>query len=217
MELKPTEFDEKEAADSMQAAASRLGVPLTLVKRCKRQGSRAFRGSRIYLKLLAQEIAAIDEPDTIPFNIPTGPHCDAKTIEEFQGLLRVAIRARFLTTGEILEIILDQIIEAWGPKLESKELGKSAEVIHLGFGAAVMLLEADPAPDDYLKRTAAKLNRNAQKSHKTSSSNGKHLIAGQTRQNRRRSKHRRSKTHSSPRGAPMSVTPATLVSFVSLV
>jgi hypothetical protein len=165
------EFSEKESADSMQAAASLLGAPLELVKRCKRQGSRAFRGSRIYLKLLAEEIAAIDEPDTVPFNIPTGPHCNPETVEAFQQLLRVAIRARFLTTGEILEIILDQIIEAWGPKLESKELGKSAEVIHLGFGAAVMLLEADPAPDDYLKRTAAKLNRNAQKSRKR-----KHLV-----------------------------------------
>ena len=163
MELKPTEFDEKEAADSMRAAAARLNVPLELVRRCKSQGSLAFRGSRIYLKLLAHEIAAIDEPDTIPFNIPIGPCCNPETIEEFQQLLRVALRARFLTTGEILEIILDQIIEAWGPKLESKELGKSAEVIHLGFGAAVMLLEADPATDDYLKRTAAKLNRNAQK------------------------------------------------------
>jgi len=36
-------FGEKEAADSMQAAASRPGVPLELVKRCKRQGNRAFR------------------------------------------------------------------------------------------------------------------------------------------------------------------------------
>jgi hypothetical protein len=165
------EFNDKEAADSMRAAASRLRVPLEVVKQCKRQGSRAFRGSRIYLKLLAQEIAAINEPDTVPFNIPTGPHCSPETIEEFQQLLRVALRARFLTTGEILEIILDQIIEAWGPKLESKDFGKAPEVIHLGFGCAVMLLEADPATDDFLKRSAAKLDRNAQRSHKR-----KHLL-----------------------------------------
>src|SRR5215469_14004690 len=106
--MKPQDFDEKEAADSMQAAASRLGVPLELVKHCKRQGSRAFRRSRIYLKLLAQEIASINEPDTVPFNIPIGPHCSPETIREFQELLRVAIRAHFLTTGEILEIILNQ-------------------------------------------------------------------------------------------------------------
>jgi hypothetical protein len=169
--MKPEDFDEKEAADSMRAAASRLDVPLTLVKQFKRQGSRAFRDSRIYLKLLAHEIAAIDEPDTIPFNIPIGPCCNPETIEEFQQLLRVAISARFLTTGEILEIILDQVIEAWGPKLHSKELGKSAEVIQLGFGCAVMLLEPGPDTDDFVKRSAAKLKRNAQENPKR-----KHLL-----------------------------------------
>jgi hypothetical protein len=157
------EFNEKEAADSMQAAANRLGVSLELVKQCKRQGSRAFRGSRVYLKLLAEEIAVFDEPDTIPFNIPIGPHCNPETVEAFQELLRVAIRARFVTTGEILEIILGQIIETWGAKLESKEFGKAPETIHLGFGCAVMLLEADPAADNFLSRTAAKLNRNAKR------------------------------------------------------
>lgn len=78
----------------------------------------------MFSRRLAQEqiYAAIDEPDTIPFNIPIAPCCNAETIEEFQQLLRVAIRARFLTTVGILEIILDQIIEAWGPKLHSKQL-----------------------------------------------------------------------------------------------
>ena len=164
--MKPAaEFDEKEAADSMRQAAAILDVPLHCVKECKRHGSRAFRGSRIYLKLLAQEIAPIDEPDTVSFNIPVGPHCRPETVEAFQELLRVAIRARFLTTGEILEIILDQIIEAWGPKLELKEFGKAPEVIHLGFACAVMLLEADAVTDDFLKRSAAKLNRNAARRH----------------------------------------------------
>jgi hypothetical protein len=101
--------------------------------------------AEVFSRRLAQEqiYAAIDEPDTIPFNIPTGPCCNPETIEELKQLLRIAIRARFLTTGEIFEIILDQIIEAWGPKLHSKELGKSSEVIQRGFGCAVMLLEAD--------------------------------------------------------------------------
>ncbi len=76
-------------------------------------------------------------------------------MEEFQQLLRVAIRARLLTTGEILEIILDQVIKAGGPKLESKEFGNVAEVIHNGFGAAVMLLEAD-LPRPSIRSMAAK-------------------------------------------------------------
>ena len=143
----------------MRAAASRLCVPLELVKQCKRQGSRAFRGSRIYFKQLVQEIASIDEPDTVSFNIPIGLHCRPETVEAFQELLRVAIRARFLTTGEILEIILNRIIEFWAPRLESKEFRKVTEVIHTGFGVAVMLLEHDSDTDVFLKRTVAALTR----------------------------------------------------------
>src|SRR5262249_21989715 len=111
------------------------------------------------LRPLTQEIAAINEPDTVPFDIPTGPHCSPESIQQFQELLRVAIRAHFLTTDEILEIILDRIIEFWAPKLESEEFGKVTEVIHTGFGVAVMLLEPDPATDDFLKRTVAALTR----------------------------------------------------------
>ena len=165
------EFSEKEAADSMQAAASRLGVPLALVKRCKRQGSRAFRGGRVYLRGLSEMIAVIDRPDSFPFNIPTSFQSRPETIEAFQELLRVAIRCGWLATGEILEIVLDQIIEAWGPKLESKEFGKAAETIHMGFGVAVMLLEPGPATNEFLKRSAAKLTRNAQRNRKR-----KHLL-----------------------------------------
>jgi len=46
-----------------------------------------------------------------------------------------------------------------GARLVSKKFGKVAEVIHEGFGAAVMLLEADPATDQFLKRSAAALTR----------------------------------------------------------
>jgi hypothetical protein len=143
MELKPTEFDEKEATDSMRAAAARLKVPLELVKECKRRGSPAFRGSRVYLRPLAEMIAANEEPDSLMFPIPTSLESNSETVKESREVLRLAIRCGFLTTGEILEIILDQIIEAWGPKLESKEFGKAPEIIHVGFGCAVMLLEAD--------------------------------------------------------------------------
>jgi hypothetical protein len=114
MELKPTEFDEKETTDSMRAAAARLKVPLELVKECKRRGSPAFRGSRVYLRPLAEMIAANEEPDSFMFPIPTSLESNSETVKESRELLRLAIRCGFLTTGEILEIILDQIIEAWG-------------------------------------------------------------------------------------------------------
>jgi hypothetical protein len=66
----------------------------------------------------------LDEPDTIPFNIPIGSCCNPESMEEFQQLLRVAIRARLLTTGEILEIILDQVIKAGGAKARIEGIRK---------------------------------------------------------------------------------------------
>jgi hypothetical protein len=99
----------------MRAAAARLKAPLELVKECKRRGSPAFRGSRVYLRPLPEMIAANEEPDSFMFPIPTSLESNSETVKEFRELLRLAIRCGFLTTGEILEIILDQIIEAWGP------------------------------------------------------------------------------------------------------
>src|SRR5215470_5327719 len=111
--MKPaTEFGENEAADSMRAAASRLGVPLDLVKQCKRQGCRAFRGSRVYLRPLAEMIAnGESETDTVLFPIPAGPGASPKTISEFRELLRVAIRGGFLRASEIFEILIQQVID----------------------------------------------------------------------------------------------------------
>ena len=51
-----------DVADSMQAAASRLGVPLEAVKRAKRDGSDAFRGSRVHVGKLAKELTKQTEP-----------------------------------------------------------------------------------------------------------------------------------------------------------
>ena len=82
-----------------------------------------------------------------------------KLLEAFRDLLRMAIRCGWLATDQILEIILDRIVKAWGPKLVSKEFSKAAETIHNGFGCAVRLLEADPATDHFLKRSAAALAR----------------------------------------------------------
>ena len=47
-------FDD--VADSMAAAASRLGVPLEAVKLAKRNGSSAFRGSRVHLGQLKNDL-----------------------------------------------------------------------------------------------------------------------------------------------------------------
>src|SRR5437762_14331065 len=53
-------FDD--VADSMQAAASRLGVPIEAVRQVKRSGSDAFRGSRVHVGKLAKELTSQKEP-----------------------------------------------------------------------------------------------------------------------------------------------------------
>src|SRR4029453_16052919 len=110
--MKPQDFDEREATDSMRAAASRLGVPLELVKHCKRQGCPAFRGSRVYLRPLAEMIASGEtETDTILFPIPRDPEASPKTFSEFRELLRVSIRCHLLRPSEIFEIFIEQVID----------------------------------------------------------------------------------------------------------
>src|SRR6266403_358721 len=51
-----------DVADSMQAAASRLGVSIDAVKKAKRNGSDAFRGSRVHVGKLAKELTSQKEP-----------------------------------------------------------------------------------------------------------------------------------------------------------
>ena len=168
--MRPEDFDDGEVVDSMKAAASRLGVPLEIVKQCKQQGSRAFRGSRVYLRPLAEMIANREsETDTILFPIPTGPEASQERISEFQELLRMSIRCGFLRASEIFEILLGQIIDhlcSTSPAATStrprRELldtfDKVTRAIHLGFGMATWLLD-DDATDKYLRRSAATLER----------------------------------------------------------
>ena len=163
------EFGETEAADSMQQAAAILDVPLQLVKDCKRQGCRAFRGSRVYLRPLAEMIANGEtETDTVLFPIPTGPGASPKTFSEFRELLLVAIRGGFLRASEIFEILIQQVIDRLAntpratisarSKRELEEYDKLTHTIHLGFAVASCLLDGE-ATDKYLRRSAATLER----------------------------------------------------------
>jgi hypothetical protein len=108
------------------------------------------------------------ETDTILFPIPTGPDASPKTISEFRELLRVSIRCGFLRASEIFEILIQQIIDrlANSPratisarsKRELEEYDKLTHAIHLGFGVASCLLDGE-ATDEYLRRSAAALER----------------------------------------------------------
>ncbi len=162
-------FGERESADSMAAAAARLGVPLSVIKHYKRQGCPAFRGSRVYLRPLAEMIVSgKTEIDTILLPIPTGLEASGKTFSEFRKLLRVLIRCGLLGASEIFEILTQQVIDRLAntllatisarSKRELEEYDKLTHTIHLGFGVASCLLDRD-ATDEYLRRTAAALER----------------------------------------------------------
>lgn len=162
-------FSERESADSMTAAAARLGVPLSVVKHCKRQGCSAFRGSRVYLRPLAEMIASGEtETDAILFPIPTDPEASPKTFSKFRELLRVSIRCHLLRPSEIFEILIEQVIDRLAntprattsarSKRELEEYDKLTHAIHLGFGVATCLLDGH-AVDKYLRRSAAALER----------------------------------------------------------
>src|SRR6266542_342081 len=63
--MKTNDLPSDEMADSMSNAAARIGVPVEVLKAAKRSGSRAFRGSRVNLTQLREEIAsAAKEPST---------------------------------------------------------------------------------------------------------------------------------------------------------
>jgi hypothetical protein len=167
--MRPNDFDDREVVDSMKAAASRLGVPLEIVKQCKQQGSRAFRGSRVYLRPLAEMIADREaETDTILFPVPVGPEASPERISDFRELLRVSIRCGFLRASEIFEILVEQVIERLGaaspaaisrPKREALEVfDKVTVVIHEAFAITTALLDDDTA-DEFLRRSAAAFER----------------------------------------------------------
>jgi hypothetical protein len=180
--VKPEDFDDREVADSMKAASARLGVPLELVKECKRRGCIGFRGSRVYLRPLAEMIANGEtETDTILFPIPTGPGASSETISDFRELLRVAIRTRWLRASEIFEILIQQVIDRLAntpratisarSKRELEEYDKLTQAIHLGFGVASCLLDGQ-ATDEYLRRSAATLERARNKLFQSDSMRG---------------------------------------------
>ncbi|MEY2485480.1 MAG: hypothetical protein QOH39_1128 [Verrucomicrobiota bacterium] len=189
--MKLQDFDERESADSMRAAASRLDVPLELVKRCKRDGSQAFKGGRVYLKPLAEMIATIEEPDSVPFPIPASKRSKVETIEAFREMLRLAIQCRWLTTDEILKIIGEHVITRLGSKIGTEAGRKVSQAIHNGFGLAVMSLEPASVSDEFLKHSSGEFGRaterGRQKLRRVTRIGGDTSI-GETKKNKERTK-----------------------------
>ena len=119
-------FDD--VADSMTAAASRLGVPLEAVKMAKRAGCDAFKGSRVNLGRL-QKFFTTQATRAQP------------TLSE---LLLCVVKDVAHVISEKLPLHDTEFRE---------ESGRMTEQIHLGFALALAVVEPDRA-DWFLKRSA---------------------------------------------------------------
>jgi hypothetical protein len=120
-------FDD--VADSMTAAASRLGVPIGAVKQAKREGADAFRGSRVHVGRLAKWL--MKKPG-------------ASDVSLSDVLLSVV--------REVARVVPNKLPHADARFREDSR--KLTEVIHNGFGLALCVVEPDSV-DRFLKKSAA--------------------------------------------------------------
>jgi hypothetical protein len=120
-------FDD--VADSMQAAASRLGVPLEAVKQAKRQGCDAFRGSRVHVGKLSKWLTAQKDPG--------------------------AAAVLLIMVKEVARIVTEKLPHNNAKFRADSE--KLTEQIHLGFACALIVIEPD-AVDTFLRRSAAMMD-----------------------------------------------------------
>jgi hypothetical protein len=115
-------------ADSMGQAAALLGVPLEAIKAAKRSGSTAFRGSRVNVTQLRQEIASAEKGPTTA-----------------DVLLMVA--------HDVAQRVSYALAKCRGKRFVA-EHDKLCQAIQLGLGAAVCVVEPDSA-DEFLRESSA--------------------------------------------------------------
>jgi hypothetical protein len=115
-----------DVADSMQAAAARLGVPIQAVKQAKRNGSDAFRGSRVHVGKLAKELTTQKEAGAA-------------------GVLLIMVK-------EVARIVANKLPHSDARFIADSQ--KLTEQIHLGFACALVVIEPD-AVDTFLRGSAA--------------------------------------------------------------
>jgi hypothetical protein len=115
-------------ADSMGQAAALLGVPLEAIKAAKRSGSTAFRGSRVNVTQLRQEIGSAEKGPTTA-----------------DVLLIIA--------HDVAQCVSYALARYPGKRFRA-ESDKLCHAIQLGLGAAVCIVEPDSA-DEFLAESAA--------------------------------------------------------------
>jgi hypothetical protein len=121
-----------DVADSMSNAASRIGVPIQVIREAKRNGSSAFRGSRVDLKQLREEIAS------------------ASTGSSTGGVLLSIAEA-------VAGIVAEKLLLCRDAKFRT-DSDKMCQAVHNGFALALCLVEPDSA-DEFLKKSSAMFER----------------------------------------------------------
>src|SRR5207244_4616542 len=101
-------------ADSMAQAAALLGVPLETIKAAKRSGSTAFRGSRVNVTQLREEIGCAGKPPT------TG-----------NILLMIA--------EQVASIVAEKLLRCRGARFEA-DSDKICQAVHNGFALALCVV-----------------------------------------------------------------------------
>jgi hypothetical protein len=115
-------------ADSMGQAAALLCVPLEAIKAAKRSGSTAFRGSRVNVTQLRQEIG-----------------CAKKAPSTGDILLMIA--------EQVASIVAEKLFLCRDAKLEA-DSDKLCQAVHNGFALALCVVEPDSA-DEFLTKSSA--------------------------------------------------------------
>jgi hypothetical protein len=121
-----------DVADSMQAAASRLGIPIEAVKGAKRSGCCAFRGSRVHVGKLTKWLTSQQK------------ELGASDVLLSDVLLSVV--------KEVARIVPNKLPHTDARFREDSR--KLTEAIHNGFGVALCVVEPDSV-DRFLKKSAA--------------------------------------------------------------
>jgi hypothetical protein len=118
-------FDD--VADSMANAAARIGLPIEVIREAKRNGSSAFRGSRINLTQLREELASA-----------------AKETSLSTLLLNVV--------KDVARVVSSKLPGA--DRTFRADSLKITQQIQIGLGLVACILEPDSA-DDFLKKSAS--------------------------------------------------------------
>jgi hypothetical protein len=131
-DMKTNDLPFDEMADSMTNAAARMGIPLEVIREAKRNGSSAFRGGRVDLTQLREEIAsAAKRPST-------------------GGVLLSIAEA-------VAGIVAEKLLLCRDAKFRT-DSDKMCQAVHNGFAVALCVVEPDSA-DEFLRKSSAMFER----------------------------------------------------------